>query len=96
MLEVLILYQFWQSPISLPIYIKPSNNALNIPLQKRFPASDLSDPLVPPHGRGKWHTMVMMFVGGLVSVVNGIHVLFVLYRSYGVGVFHIPVRTLIG
>jgi hypothetical protein len=38
--------------------------------------------------------MVMMFVEGVVLVLDGIFVLFLPYKSYGVGVF-IPTRTLI-
>jgi hypothetical protein len=37
--------------------------------------------------------MVMMFVGEVVSVVDRISVLFLLYKSYGVGVF-VPAGTL--
>jgi hypothetical protein len=35
----------------------------------------------------KWHTMVMKFVGGVVSVVDRILMLFLSYISYGAGVF---------
>ncbi len=31
--------------------------------------------------------MVMMFVGGVVSVLDGISVLFLPYKTYGAGVF---------
>ena len=37
--------------------------------------------------------MVMMFVGGVVLVVDGILILFILYKSYKVGVF-VPAKTL--
>jgi hypothetical protein len=32
--------------------------------------------------------MVMMFVGGVVSVLNGIPVLFLLWETYRAGVFY--------
>jgi hypothetical protein len=38
----------------------------------------------------KQHTMVMKFVGGGVSVINGILVVFLPYKSYRVGVFVAP------
>jgi hypothetical protein len=40
--------------------------------------SDLGDSLNQCHRGGKRYTMVMMFVGGVVSVLNGIPVLFLL------------------
>jgi hypothetical protein len=38
--------------------------------------------------------MVMMFVGGIVSVLDGIPVLFLPYKTYGAGVF-VSAQTLI-
>ncbi len=67
--------------------MKPSNSALDRPLRKRFPALDWPYPYIPPHGRGKQHAMAMMFVGVVVSVLDRILVLFLLYKFYGVGFF---------
>ena len=42
---------------------------------------------MPRRRGGKRHTMLMMFVGGVVSVIDGIPVLFLQQKTYGAGVF---------
>ncbi len=72
---------------NLSFYIKSSNSAFDRPLRKRYSASDWPDPQIPPHRRGKWHTMVMMFVGEVLSIINRNLVLFPPQESYGAEVF---------
>jgi hypothetical protein len=50
-------------------------------------ASNWGDLLNLHHRKGKQHTMVMMFVRGVVLVVDGIPVLFLLQESHEGGVF---------
>jgi len=58
-------------------------------------ASDKGDSLNRRLRGGKWNTMVMMFVGGVVLMLDGFLVLFLPYEIYGAGVF-VPARILIG
>ena len=60
---------------------KPSLRNLGQPLWIAAHASDRGDPLIPRCRRGKSHTMVMMFVGEVVSVVDEILVVFLLHKS---------------
>jgi len=59
-------------------------------------ASDLGDSLNQCRRGGKRLTMVMMFVGGVVSVLDGIPVLFLPYKTYRVGVFRSPPNPMRG
>jgi hypothetical protein len=62
--------------VILLFYTKPSYRILAQPLPKRLPASDRVYPKIPRRRGGKRHTMLMMFVGGVVLVIDGIPVLF--------------------
>jgi hypothetical protein len=73
--------------VSIHIYIQPHHSTLGKPLWIAAQASKRGDPSNLHRRRSKWHTMVMMFGGGVVSVVNGILILFLPWRTYGVGVF---------
>jgi hypothetical protein len=42
---------------------------------------------MPRRRGGKRHTMLMMFVGGVVSVIDGIPVQFLQSKTYGAGDF---------
>jgi hypothetical protein len=50
-------------------------------------ALDWGDSLNQHCRGGKQLTMMMMFVWGVVSVLDGIPVLFLPYKTYGAGVF---------
>ena len=60
---------------------KPSLRNLVQPRRMAAHASDQGDPLIPRCIRGKSYTMVMMFVGEVVSVVDEILVVFLLHKS---------------
>jgi hypothetical protein len=52
-------------------------------------ASDWGDSLIQRcRGEGKQNTMVMMFVGGVVLLFDGISILFLQWEIYDAGVFH--------
>jgi hypothetical protein len=51
-------------------------------------ASDWGNSLNRRHRGGKWNTMVMMFVGGVVLLFDGISVLFIQWEIYVARVFH--------
>jgi hypothetical protein len=55
--------------------------------------SDWGDSLNRRRRGGKWNTMVMMFVGGVVLMFEGFFVLFLQYIIYGAGVF-VPARLI--
>jgi hypothetical protein len=77
------------------IHIKPSLSALGQLLQMAAHKLDWGDSLNQRHRRGKWLTMVMMFVRGVVSVLDRIPILFLPYKTYGAGVLcscHNPSR----
>ena len=58
------------------IHIKPSTSALSQPLQMAANTSDWGDSSNKCCRGGKGVTMVTMFVGGVVLMLNGIIVLF--------------------
>ena len=58
-------------------------------------ASDWGDSLNRRRRGGKQKTMVMMFVGGVVLMLDGFLILFLPYDIYWAGVF-VPAQTLIG
>jgi hypothetical protein len=62
--------------VILMIHIKPSLSALNQPLWMATYVSDWGDSLNQHRRGGKQNTMAMMFVGGVVLMLDGIHVLF--------------------
>ena len=62
----------------LSIYIKLRLYALGQPLRMAFHALDWGDSLNRCCRGGKQNTMVMMFVGGVVLMFDGILVLFLL------------------
>jgi len=71
----------------LSIYIKPHPTALGQPLRMGAHASDWEDSLNWRRSGGKWNTMVIMLVGGVMLMFDGFLVLFLLFDIYGVGVF---------
>jgi hypothetical protein len=58
------------------IYIKLRLTALGQPLQMTAHVSDWGDSLNRCCRGGKWNTLVMMFVGGVVLLFDGLLVLF--------------------
>ena len=72
--------------------MKPCDSTLGQPLWMAIHAGDWGNPSKICHRSGKRYTIVTMFVGGVVSVVNGILVLFLPYKTYGAGVF-VPAQT---
>jgi hypothetical protein len=64
--------------LNLLIFIKPRNSTLGQPLWMATHASKWGDPLNQHRRGGKRYTMVMMFVGGVVLVLDRISVLFLL------------------
>jgi hypothetical protein len=44
----------------------------------------------PSRRGGEWNTMVMMFVGGVVLMLDRFFVLFLPYNIYGAGVYRSP------
>ena len=64
--------------VILSIYIKPRLSTLGQPLRIAAHASDWGDSLNRHHRGGKRNTMVMMFVGGVVLMLDRILVLFLL------------------
>ncbi len=73
--------------LNLLICIKPHNSTLGQPLRMAAYALDWGDSLNQCRRGGKRLTMVMMFVGGVVLVLDGIPILFLMYKTYGAGVF---------
>ena len=73
--------------LNLLIRIKPHNSTLGQPLQMAAHALDWGNSLNQCRRGGKRLTMVMMFVGGVVLVLDGIPILFLTYKTYGAGVF---------
>ncbi len=73
--------------LNLLIRIKPHNSTLGQPLRMAAHALDWGDSLNQCRRGGKRLTMVMMFVGGVVLVLDGIPILFLTYKTYGAGVF---------
>jgi hypothetical protein len=64
---------------NVTIFMKPSQSALSEPLWMAAHASDWGDALNQCHrGGGKQNTTVMMFWGGVVLMLDGILVLFLL------------------
>ncbi len=73
--------------VILPNYTKPNLSALGQPLWMAAHALDWGNSLNPRHTRGKWLTMVVMFVGCLVLSDDPNIILFLPYKTYGAGVF---------
>ncbi len=82
--------------LDLSICVKPPNNVLGQPLQMAARGLDWGDSLNQCCKGGERLTVVMLFVGEYVSVLDGILVLFLLYKTYRVGVFHSPPNPLSG
>jgi hypothetical protein len=68
-------------------YTKPNVSALGQPLRMDTHALDWGDSLNPGCRWGKQLTMVVMFVGCLVLGDYPNIILFLPYKTYGVGVF---------
>ena len=68
-------------------YTKPNVSPLGQPLWMAAHALDWGDSLNPRRRGGKQLTMVVMFVGCLVLGDDPIIILFLPYKTYGVGVF---------
>jgi hypothetical protein len=81
--------------LNLLVFIKPRNSTLSQPLRMAAHILDWGNSLNQCCRRGKRLTMVMMFVGEVVLVLDGILVLFLPYTTYWVGVFRSHL-TLIG
>jgi hypothetical protein len=73
--------------LNLLICINPCDSALIQPLRMAAHALDWGDSSNQRRRGGKQLTMVMIFVGGVVSVLDGIPVLFLPYKTYGAGFF---------
>ncbi len=73
--------------LNLLICIKLRNSALGQPLRMAAHVLDWGDSLHQRRRGGKQLTMVMMFVGRDLSVLDGIPVLFLPYKTYRAGVF---------
>jgi hypothetical protein len=68
-------------------YTKPNISTLNQPLQMDAHALDWGNSLNPCLRRGKWLTMVVMFLGCLVLGDDPNIILFLPYKTYGAEVF---------
>jgi hypothetical protein len=73
--------------LNLLICIKPCKSALGQPLRMAAHVLDWGDSLNQCRRGGKRLTMVMMFVGGVASVLDEIPVIFLTYKTYRAGVF---------
>ena len=81
--------------INLLIHIKPCHSALSQPLRMAAHVLKRGDPLNIRRRRGKRHTMVMMFVGGVCQL--SMELVYYSYHSKPMEQeFFVPARTPIG
>jgi hypothetical protein len=81
--------------VILSNYTKPNISALSQPFRMAAHALDWGDSLNPRHRGDKRLTMVVMFVGCLVLDDNPNIILFLPYKTYGVGNLVELLRTLV-